>query len=56
MVGVLDLFREDYVDDIRDLQAVNLVLSQLLEKIVGQMDQALTQADHSWRRLAANSG
>ncbi len=56
MISVLELFREDYIEDIRDLHAINFALVITLEKIVGQMDQALTRADQSWRRLAASGG
>lgn len=56
MINVLEIFREDYIEDIRDLHAINSALLITLQKIVGQMDQTLTQADQSWRRLAANSG
>jgi hypothetical protein len=56
MISVLELFRDDYIEDIRDLHNINFALVITLEKIAGQMDQALTRADQSWRRLAANSG
>ncbi len=56
MISVLEIFGEDRIEDIRDLHAINFALLTVLEKVVAEMDQALTQADQSWRRLAASGG